>query len=284
MSVDSFFERLLAGRWIAGPLIEDAIRRARMLNRKGIGAILNYLGEDFADKDDVDLSVHKYLKLIDAIHGAKVRADVSVKPTQIGLAISYAYASANYSKILERARKYHTFVWLDMESHGYVDDTIRLYLEHLERGNRKDTGICVQSYLRRSGSDVKRIVKAGGIIRLVKGAYKESAAMAYANRAETTANYAKLMKYLFGNSGRFTIATHDTSLIDSARALNAARHKDVTYAMLNGIKDGYARELASGRENVYVYVPFGERWVDYSVRRLRELSNALLIVRSLFSR
>ncbi len=284
MSVDSFFERLLAGRWIAGPLIEDAIRRARMLNRKGIGAILNYLGEDFADKDDVDLSVHKYLKLIDAIHGAKVRADVSVKPTQIGLAISYAYASANYSKILERARKYHTFVWLDMESHGYVDDTIRLYLEHLERGNRKDTGICVQSYLRRSGSDVKRIVKAWGIIRLVKGAYKESAAMAYANRAETTANYAKLMKYLFGNSGRFTIATHDTSLIDSARALNAARHKDVTYAMLNGIKDGYARELASGRENVYVYVPFGERWVDYSVRRLRELSNALLIVRSLFSR
>ncbi len=284
MSVDSFFERLLAGRWIAGPLIEDAIRKARMLNRKGMGAILNYLGEDFADKDDVDLSVHKYLKLIDAIHGAKVRADVSVKPTQIGLAISYAYASANYSKILERARKYHTFVWLDMESHGYVDDTIRLYLEHLERGNRKDTGICVQSYLRRSSSDVRRIVRAGGIIRLVKGAYKESAAMAYANRAETTANYAKLMKYLFGNSGRFTVATHDTNLIDSARALNAARHKEVTYAMLNGIRDRYARELAASHENVYVYVPFGERWVDYSVRRLRELSNALLIVRSLFSR
>lgn len=279
----SFFEKLLAGRWIAGRRIEDAVHRTKELNGRGMGAILNYLGEEFTDRNDVEDAVNKCLKLINAVHSNGIRADVSVKPTQIGLRISYAYAASNYLRILRHARRYHVFVWLDMEGFESVDDTIRLYLDNLGVSKVKSTGICIQSYLKRSGGDVRRITGMGGVIRLVKGAYKESASIAYTDRAGVTAHYARLMKYLFEHSNTFTIATHDSAMIDRAIRLNEIHSRNVTLAMLNGIRNRYAEHLAASRR-VYIYVPFGERWVDYSIRRLRELSNALLIARSLFSR
>jgi proline dehydrogenase len=283
MPLNFSFEKLFAGKWIAGAHMEDAIDRARRLNRHGIGTILNYLGEDFKDKKDTQDAVSTYISLIKKIHDGNVRADIAVKPTQIGLSISYMYAAKNYSAILEYARKNGVFVWLDMESHRYVEDTIKLYLEHLSSHKKKDTGICIQSYLRRSRRDISKIVKRNGVIRLVKGAYKESDSIAYANRAEVTENYSKLMKYLFAHADRFTIATHDMKMIELALSLDRSMHKDMTLAMLNGIRNRYALSIAK-KENVYIYVPFGSRWVDYSIRRLRELSNAVIIVRSLFSR
>lgn len=284
MALNSFFERLLAGRWIAGPSIQDAVDRTEKFNRKGIGTILNYLGEDFRDKGSVEQAVEKYLKLIKSVHDSRIKADISVKPTQIGLSISYRYASANYARILDAARHRHLFVWLDMEDHRHVDRTIRLYLEHLKARRKKDTGICIQAYLRRSGIDMARIVGKGGVIRLVKGAYRESARIAYGSKKGTDENYSKLMKYLFDKSDQFTIATHDAAMIEQARHLQSIRHRNVTFAMLNGIRDKYAENLARKHMKVYIYVPFGERWVDYSLRRLHELSNALLVIRSLFSR
>lgn len=283
MPLNFSFEKLLAGKWIAGAHMEDAIEKATMLNRQGVGAILNYLGEDFEDKKDAQDAIDTYISLIEKIHDGNVQADIAVKPTQIGLRISYVYAAKNYSTILEYARKKNVFVWLDMESYRYVEDTIKLYLEHLSSHRKKDTGICIQSYLKRSRRDIDRIVKRNGVIRLVKGAYKESNLIAYASRAEVTENYSELMRYLFAHATRFTIATHDMKMIGLALHLNRVRHREVTLAMLNGIRNKYAIHLAK-MENVYVYVPFGGRWVDYSIRRLRELSNAVIIVRSLFSR
>lgn len=279
MSIGGTIEKLLAGRWIAGAGIRDAISTTKRFNKERISASINYLGENFSDKAEVDRTVGVYAKLIEEIHGSNVDAAISVKPTQLGLLIGKGYAKRNYSRIVRLARKKGIFVWLDMEEHQYVDDTISLYRS---QQRRRGTGICIQAYLRRSDGDVKRLVKAGAVIRLVKGAYKEGESIAYPTRKAVTANYLRLMSYLFRNSDEFMIATHDTDMIREALLLNRSYRRKVSYAMLNGIRNKYLVELAKMGNKTVVYIPFGERWFDYSVRRLREEGHLTLILRSLF--
>ncbi len=279
MSIGGTIEKLLAGRWIAGAGIRDAISTTKRFNKERISASINYLGENFSDKAEVDRTVGVYAKLIEEIHGSNVDAAISVKPTQLGLLIGKGYAKRNYSRIVRLARKKGIFVWLDMEEHQYVDDTISLYRS---QQRRRGTGICIQAYLRRSDDDVKRLVKAGAVIRLVKGAYKEGESIAYPTRKAVTANYLRLMSYLFRNSDEFMIATHDTDMIREALLLNRSYRRKVSYAMLNGIRNKYLVELAKMGNKTVVYIPFGERWFDYSVRRLREEGHLTLILRSLF--
>lgn len=279
MSIGGTIEKLLAGRWIAGAGIRDAISTTKRFNKERISASINYLGENFSDKAEVDRTVGVYAKLIEEIHGSNVDAAISVKPTQLGLLIGKGYAKRNYSRIVRLARKKGIFVWLDMEEHQYVDDTISLYRS---QQRRRGTGICIQAYLRRSDDDVKRLVKAGAVIRLVKGAYKEGERIAYPTRKAVTANYLRLMSYLFRNSDEFMIATHDTDMIREALLLNRSYRRKVSYAMLNGIRNKYLVELAKMGNKTVVYIPFGERWFDYSVRRLREEGHLTLILRSLF--
>ena len=279
MSIGGIIEKLLAGRWIAGAGIMDAISTTKRFNKERISASINYLGENFSDKAEVDRTVGVYAKLIEEIHGSNVDAAISVKPTQLGLLIGKGYAKRNYSRIVRLARKRGIFVWLDMEEHQYVDDTISLYRS---QQGRRGTGICIQAYLRRSDDDVKRLLKAGAVIRLVKGAYKEGERIAYPTRKAVTANYLRLMSYIFRNSDEFMIATHDTDMIREALLLNRSYRRKVSYAMLNGIRNKYLVELAKMGNKTVVYIPFGERWLDYSVRRLREEGHLTLILRSLF--
>ncbi len=130
--------------------------------------------------------------------------------------------------------------------------------------------------------DAERIVGMGGAIRLVKGAYSESRKIAYTSRDETTRNYVRIMEYLFKHSGRFMIATHDQGIIAQAMELNRSYRREVTYAMLSGIKNKALVRLAATGNKVAAYVPFGEKWVDYAFRRLREESHILLVMKSLF--
>jgi proline dehydrogenase len=272
-------ERIFARKWIAGPTIDDAIKVAKKLNEKNVGVILNYLGEELKEENEITANIENYFELIDEIAEKKLVGDIAVKPTQIGLSLSYEKARENYMKILRYAKVNDVFVWLDMEASNYVEPTIKLYFEGLLVSRE---GIAIQSYLKRSNKDVEEIVKRNGIIRLVKGAYKEPPEIAYTTWKEKTENYRRIMHYLFENAPEFTIATHDLKLVKEAVELNKQYNKKVTVAMLLGIKNKFIFNLNEGNIKKALYVPYGEKWVDYARRRFREASNIILVLRSLF--
>ncbi len=281
MKFNYLIERVFASRWIAGPLSTDAINVSFKLKKRHISSMINFLGENYSNDENIKNNVDEYLKLIKKINQSNINSSISIKPTQIGLLYNKSELYKNYSKIVETAKKYNIIVWLDMEEHQYVDQTIDLYLSKI---SSKNTGICIQSYLKRSMNDVKRIVKHKGYIRLVKGAYKESKKIAFENREAVTKNYSDIMLYLFKKSEYFILATHDLNMIKLSELLNKKYKRDVTYAMLNGIRNMEALRLANSGHKMIIYIPYGTEWFKYSYRRLREASNLKLIIRSLFSR
>ncbi len=273
-------ERIFASRWIAGPYIDDAISDIKKFNKLKITPMMNYLGEDFNNLKNVEASVNIYIRLINAIKKNKLNADISLKPTQLGLLINNKILTANYLKLVSIAQKSNIFIWLDMENSQYVDDTIKLYYKSLNN-KYKNTGICIQSYLKRSEKDIKQICSKQGIIRLVKGAYREPSNIAYTSWIEITQNYIKLMKYLFMHSNNFLLATHDLNIIHNALKLNKQYKKTINFAMLKGIKNRYLAELAK-TQATFIYIPFGTEWFSYSFRRLREAGHLRLLIKSLF--
>lgn len=279
--MQSYIERLFAGRWIAGPEISDALSLAQKLNSMGMRAKINYLGEYLSDNSMVKDAVKTYLAVIKEARNRDLDIFIAVKPTQIGSLQGRRTLLSNYSKITKEARSAGIMTWLDMESHEAVDETIWLYGKEMKRGM---VGICMQSYLKRSFGDMQKIVEDGGIIRLVKGAYKENDSISYTSRKDVTSNYAKMMQYLFRESERFMIATHDTDMIKEALALEKRYKKKAMFGMLNGVRNRYAVELAQMREDVTIYIPFGREWIQYAYRRLRESSNLKLILRSLLEK
>ncbi len=269
---------IFAGRWIAGPNISDAMKRARELNELGVSAIINYMGEEFERESDCNDAVATCMQLAKAIKKKRLDASISVKITQMGLRIGRGIATRNYGKVVGFARKLGIFVWLDMESQDTVSDAIFIYLTQVKRSG---VGIAMQAYLRRTEGDAALLVKKKAVIRLVKGAYKADKKTGFAKREEVEQNYIKIMRYLFKKSQKFTIATHDSMLINEAIMLNRVHRRNVTYGMLNGIRNNYAAELAASGNKVALYVPFGSRWFDYSLRRMNEWSHVMLILRSL---
>lgn len=276
-------ERMFAGRWIAGPGIRDAIREATKIEGLGVTPILDYLGEDYSKKSEVNDSVREYLRLIADLSKHKIKANISMKPTQLGLRMSRTYASKNYSHIVREARKAGLFVWIDMEDSSTTDDTLKMYMEEVRKGG---VGICIQSYLERSADDIRTLTKfsKNTNIRLVKGAYTTTDSSTMKDKRRIDGNYRSLMRYLFSNSEHFTIATHDDKMIHEALRLSRKHRSDVTFSMLRGIRTGYLLGLAESGARTSMYVPFGKEWVSYSYRRLKEAGHMSLIFRSLFER
>lgn len=270
---------IFARKWIAGTTIKEAIRRAQGVNLKGERAIINYLGESYGNERDVRRCLHTYLSLLKQMKASHVMGDISVKPTQLGLLEGYPEFLRNYRKIASSARKAGIFVWIDMEEYRYVDDTIKAYLEVLKRNS--NTGICIQARLRRSKGDALRVIRANGSIRIVKGAYSEREAPSYGPEG-TRRNFMAILKLCIAGNSRVTVATHDSLIIENARRLKGKRGITIKFAMLNGIRGKLALSLANSREDVSIYLPFGEEWMSYALRRLREQGHALLILRSIF--
>jgi proline dehydrogenase len=274
-------ERLLfrvAKKWVAGYSTEDAISAALDSNGRGMTAILNFLGEESIDARVVDQTVSEYLSLMDLMHARKVRGCVSVKPTQLGLAISYEICLQNFIKLAERAKKFGQLMWMDIESIKFAEDTIAIYLELYEQYDM--TGVAIQSYLRRSTSDLLHIVEHGGKVRLVKGAYHEPEEHAFSTKEEVDANYMKLMKVLFDSGNYFAVATHDSNMIEEA--IRLGKDSKFEFQMLMGIRDELKNDLVAKKFSVAEYIPYGSQWLPYSVRRIRERKrNLLLLARSL---
>ncbi len=273
-------ERLLfrvAKKWVAGYSTDEAMAAALDSNSRGMSAILNFLGEDITDVKAVDQTVREYLSLMDLMHKRKVRGCVSVKPTQLGLAIDYGMCLQNFKELSARARELCQFMWIDIESVKFIEDTIAIYLELYKHYGM--TGVAIQAYLRRSASDLLHIAEHGGKVRLVKGAYHEPEEHAFSTKEEVDGNYVKLMKMLFESGNYFAIATHDSDMIEDAIRLN--KNTNFEFQMLMGIRDKLKNDLVTKKFRVAEYIPYGTQWLPYSVRRLRERKrNLLLLARS----
>ncbi len=271
----------LARQWIAGETLNDAISRTKKANNSGIGVIINFLGEHVRNKPEADRNIEENLSILQAIEDSKLNASISIKLTQLGLDIEKNLCLSGAEKIVSSAASKNIFVWIDMEDSPYTGDTIDIYLELFKK--HKNAGIAIQSNLKRSESDVRRIAASGGIIRLVKGAYKEKSDIAYTSRKDVTINFSRLMGYIFYKSPFFAIATHDELLINEALEANKAHKKRLEFQMLMGVREELKSELVKKGLTVVDYIPYGKNWFPYSVRRMRERKrNILLILRSIF--
>lgn len=293
-------ERLLlrlVKKWAAGGDIEDALIAAKNCNMKGQKAILNYLGEDLTEEERINRTIKEYSNLLERLYLSQIEGCISVKPSQLGLSVSYELCLKNLRALTKRAIDFGRFIWIDMESSKYTDDTLMLYLELI--GHHNDIGVVLQSALRRSASDLLHLIEVGGKVRLVKGAYHENEQIAFASHDEVNANYIKLLDILFNRNYKvekrllnkesedltFAVATHDSKLIEHTIRLwktSKIGIKNFEFEFLKGIRDELKRDLVEEGFRVAEYIPYGDEWLPYSVRRLRERKrNLFLLARSL---
>lgn len=270
----------VAKKWIAGVALDTAVEDAKKANSRGIGVVVNFLGEEIRDPAAADASAEEYLRLQQGLYDNKINGYVSVKLTQLGLGTDDERMRARLEKIAANAERLSQLFWIDMEGSAFIERTIAVYLDVLKK--HPAVGVALQSYTRRSEGDLKAILDAGGRVRLVKGAYRESPEVVYANRAEVNASFDRLMVTLFERGNGFAIATHDGVLVNRAKELAEKSSAEFHFELLKGIRDELKTELTKSGFKVYTYIPYGDRWWAYSKRRITEHpSNIWLLLRSL---
>ncbi len=282
--------RGVVDRYVAGETTEDAVRVAAALVDQGLHVTLDHLGEDTVEVAQARATVDAYLELLAALAagGLARRAEVSVKLTALGLALpgpGPRLALEHARRICHAARNAGTTVTIDMEGHALVDPTLTIL-----RDLRKDfpeTGAVLQAYLHRTVADCRALAHEDSRVRLCKGAYAEPGTVAHQGRDEVARAYVRNLRILMAGAGYPMVATHDPRLIEIASAL-AARHGrrpgSYEFQMLYGIRPDEQRRLAAQDETVRVYVPYGEQWYGYLMRRLAERpANLTLFARSLVS-
>lgn len=274
--------RAVAERFVAGDTLEAAVDVARRLNFEGFMVSLDLLGEEVHDGDSARRALDEYLVSLDRTADAGLDANISVKPTQLGLAIDESRALEAIETLGVKAAEAGTTVTIDMEDSRYTEATVRLF----EQGQAATAnfGIALQSYLRRTPSDLSRLLALGGHIRLCKGAYVESEEVALQAKSGIDAAYARQLQTLMeSETTKPAIATHDTALIERARQLAAHRSDPWEFQMLYGVRSELQRQLVADGCPVRIYLPFGSEWYPYLTRRLAERpSNAWFFARALF--
>lgn len=271
-----------AKRWIAGKDMETALAKAKEANAKGLGTILNYLGEDVDDPRVAETHFAEYRRLQHAIGDAAIDGCVSVKLTQFGLGVlEESSVLDKAAQLVEEAKGMGRMLWLDMEGSAVTTSTLRIYSKLRE--SHENVGVALQAYLRRSEDDLKNLLDIGGKVRLVKGAYREPSSLVFQSRSEVTENYLSLMRALFERGQGFAVATHDSRPIEEAVKLHdASPNTKFEFEMLRGIRDDLKLKLATAGHRVVDYMPYGAEWYPYSVRRIKEHpSNIWLLLRSI---
>jgi proline dehydrogenase len=263
-------------RYIAGVGLEDAYRTVSELNASNCSATIDVLGEDSTDPEEVDSAVDLYLRAIRDIHARSLRCGVSIKLSEFGLRFDAAGCRAAVRKLVASAADHGSFVRIDMEDSSVTSATLDIYREM--RGEFDNVGIVIQSCLRRSEEDIAQLMNEGPTdVRLCKGIYIEPEDIAFVDPDENRRSFMSLLEQLFdGGARRVAIATHDPVLTDHAEALisKMAINKDsYEFQMLLGVAGTLRRELVARGHPLRVYVPFGDRWYAYSMRRLRENPN-----------
>lgn len=266
-------------RFVAGETLEEAVEATHELNRQGIPVALDQLGENVADAREAGLAADSYIDAIEQIATGRLDANISIKLTALGLDIAPALCEQQVTRILERARRDNVFVCIDMEGSPYTERTVELTLAMKRRYD--GVGTVIQSYLHRSLPDVQRLIANKVRLRLVKGAYKESPAIAFPEKRDVDDNYVKLAKLLVSWGNFAAIATHDEAMISAVKqyvAVNGIDKGGFEFQMLYGIRRDLVDGLVSEGYNVRVYVPYGVQWYPYLMRRMAERPANLIFV------
>ena len=279
--------RSVVRRFVAGESVEDAVRASRELTAKGLTVSLDHLGEDTTDVGQADATVKAYLVLLDRLSEAGLtsggRTEVSVKLSAVGQTISDGLAEQGARAICEAARAAGTTVTLDMEDHTTTDRTLAT-LRALRR-EFPETGAVLQAYLHRTEDDCRALASQGSRVRLCKGAYKEPPTVAFSTPEEVDASYVRCLEVLLRGDGYPMVATHDPALIARTLELAAGRTGDFEFQLLYGIRPLEQERLAAAGHTVRVYVPYGDEWYGYLMRRLAERpANLVFFLRALASK
>jgi proline dehydrogenase len=285
--------RDMVTRFVAGNSADDALAVTRRLLDDGLDVSLDHLGEDTVDPGQAAAVAAEYVAMIKRLSAAGLaargRAEVSVKPTAVGLGLAEhgeKTAAEHIAAICSAARNAGTTVTLDMEDHTRIAPTLRLLAQL--RADFPDLGCVIQSYLRRSAADCQTLAVEGSRVRLCKGAYDAPEDVAFTSRAEVDRSFARCMRILLDGAGYPMLATHDRRLIEIAGARAEAAGRDRSsyeFQLLYGIRPAEQLRLAGTGSRVRVYVPYGSDWYGYLVRRLAERpANVAFFLRSLTSR
>lgn len=280
--------RRVSGRFVAGTEIADAVRATQAINRAGMSVTVDNLGENVTNPDEARHSAQLYDQILDAIVANHLDANISLKLTHMGLDVDEKLARDLVSGLVAKSASMAPpgFVRVDMEGSPYTQRTLDFVHElHRAPGNAKSVGTVIQAYLKRSENDVEKLLAEGIRIRLCKGAYKESAEIAFAAKSEVDANYVKLMKVLMKSGIYHGLATHDESIVQQAQAFATTEkisRDSFEFQMLYGIRRDLQQRLVRDGWRLRIYIPFGSEWYPYFMRRLGERpANVLFIARNL---
>jgi proline dehydrogenase len=276
--------RVFANRYIAGDKLSDAIDTVTKLNSKNIVATMDVLGESIRDKKEAIKSKDESIEVLNEINKTDVNSNLSIKLTMLGLNIDFDVCLDLTTEILECAKSYNNFVRIDMEDSSVTNVTIKIYEEVRKKYN--NVGLVLQAYLRRTEKDVLRLTEEKANFRLCKGIYIEPETIAYKGKQEIRDNYLKLLRLMFEKKAYVGIATHDDYLIDRAKKIITEfglSKNEYEFQMLLGVRENLRDKIVSEGNKIRIYIPFGKRWYEYSIRRFKENPNvAGQVMKSIF--
>jgi len=258
--------RRIADRYIAGEEIDDAVATTAQLNEAGMTATIDVLGEEIHNAEEAQEIVDAYHDTLDEIGEHGLDANVSVKPTAVGLKLGYEVGSANVESLVRHAAETGNFVRIDMEDSTTTDDSLRMYRELRDAG-LDNVGVVLQARLRRTLDDIAALADLQPSVRICKGIYLEPEEIAYTEFDEIRESYVRSLEALVEAASYVGIATHDEFLIAEGRRIAKERYE---FQMLLGVRASLGRELVQEGERLRIYVPFGRQWYEYSLRRLQE--------------
>jgi proline dehydrogenase len=276
--------RRVAKRFVAGETLDDAVHVARLLNGQGMSASLDLLGEEVTSADEVESARRSYEECLQRIDAEQLDANISIKLTQLGLSFDQDLTATNLDRLAKAAGALGLTITVDMEDSTYTAATVELYeTAQAEHGN---LGVALQAYLYRTPADLSRLAPLGGHLRLCKGAYVEPDEIAFPDKDDVDAAFARLLEPLMKDERVMpAVATHDLRLIELTRRWANTRRSPFEFQMLYGIATNVQRKLAAEGYPLRIYIPYGVRWYPYLVRRLGERpANLAFFARALVSR
>jgi len=277
------FSRSAASRFVAGDNHEDALTVATELNRQGFRVTLDLLGESVSERAEAERATAEYADSLEFIEQSEASTTISLKLTQLGLDISTEFCTDNLRRIVGRADVLGNFVRIDMEHSDYTERTLQVFCKVF--GEHQNVGIVIQSYLKRSEQDVKRLIGLGAPVRLCKGAYQEPSSVAFQDKAQVDSSYVRLMQLLLDGGTPTAIATHDERMIEATLEYAQANKIDrdaYELQMLYGVRRRLQRELIADGLPVRLYLPYGSQWYSYFMRRMAERpANLLFVLRAM---
>jgi proline dehydrogenase len=282
--LNSKVARKRSRRFVAGETLDEAIGAVGDLNGLGMDVTLDHLGEAVESEGQARAATDDYIKILERLKSENgIKSTISIKPTQIGLAIDRDLCQENMRRVAAAARQQGNFVRMDMEASDYVDATLEVFYALFDEYD--NIGAVIQSYLRRSEDDVRELARRGAPVRLCKGAYKEPEDLAFQKKSEINDSYVRLLEILMDSESPVGIATHDDLMLEEGKRLiheHSDRAAPVEFQMLYGVRRDMHAMLVEEGYGMRIYVPYGNEWYPYFMRRMAERpANLLFVLRAM---